>query len=278
MSEDVTRALIEAPDSVEFGRCYGLALDDDQRPQITRELLGMLELRVTGWLPVPVSPETAIVAIAERVAGCYQRAESLLGVNLVVLEHLARASVGLSDFLSALAEEQLCLYAAVLLNALQSESRSMPAAVAEQQGTPAEGMRYEIAEAAFCAGSSDPRGWQEHAGRAFEVDPAGADLAARQALVERLHAQGIQLGMHAEIANGAYRLAAAVADGPFACPMHLLELVIRRALNEPGCVDHVDLAEMVYGATQACGLLDLSAVLLPPGWGWAVHGPLTPTG
>ena len=142
----------------------------------------------------------------------------------------------------------------------------------------AEGIVYEIAEAAFCAGSGDPQGWQQHVGRALEVDPSAADLAARQALADRLERQEVRVGQVAAIANGAYRLAAAVKDGPFACPVYLLELVIRRALAEPGCVDYVDLTEVVYAATQACGLLDLSAVLLPPGWGWAVHGPLSATG
>jgi len=269
--------LIDASSRARFGELYGQAVEDHHRAEITQQLLSILELKVTGWLPVPMTADSAIGAIHDRVARCYRRAEDLLGINLVILEHLARATVGLSEFLTVLSEEEVCLYAAVLLNAAQAPAEP-PNPVIETAETAPDLVVYEIDEAAFCAGSGDPAGWQQHVARALEIDPAAADRAARAALADRLRRQEIQAGMVTEIANGAYRLAAAVQDGPFACPMYLLELVIRRSLAEPGCVDHVDQAEVVYAAAQACGLLDLSAVLLPPGWGWAVHAPLSPAG
>ncbi|HEX2903176.1 MAG TPA: hypothetical protein VHO01_06915 [Jatrophihabitans sp.] len=280
----MVRALIEAGDSSSLGHAYGQAIEPANRAAVTSGLLAALQLRVTGWLPQPLNPDTAIRAIHEHVAAHYARVESLVGVNLVLLEHLARSTVGLSEFISELTEEQVCLYAAVLLNAVSagSEGGSAPArADLLEDGAELpvpEGISYDIAEAAFCAGTGDPKGWQEHARRALEVDADAADRAVRQQLADRLSRQDVRTGQVAEIANGAYRLAAAVQDGPFACPMYLLELVIRRALAEPGCTDHVDQAELVYAGSQACGLLDLSVALLPPGWGWAVHGPLSPAG
>jgi len=67
----------------------------------------------------------------------------------------------------------------------------------------------------------------------------------------------------------------AAERGPFECPAYLLELALRRALGEPGCVDFVDRNELVYAGTQCAGLIDLHDALQPPGWGWNVHLPLS---
>ncbi len=277
MSESkLVSGLIEATNRADFGELYGAAVADDQRAEITRELLDVLELRVTGWLPAPMAADTAITAIHERVAQSYRRAEWLVGVNLVILEHLARAVVGLSDFLTALTEEEVCLYAAVLLNASQAPAEALDPVADEGEIGSSDLIEYEIAEAAFCAATGDPRGWQEHVARALEVDPVGADRAARRTLADRLRRHQIELGMVAEVANGAFRLARGSEAGPFSCPAYLIELAIRRSLGEPGCVDYVDGEELVHATTETCGLLDLAAVLLPNGWGMAVDGTLDP--
>ncbi|MEO7286061.1 MAG: hypothetical protein ABI140_04000 [Jatrophihabitantaceae bacterium] len=121
---------------------------------------------------------------------------------------------------------------------------------------------------------ADPAGWQRAVALACELDQDGADLAARAELARRVREQGIEAGMVVPICNGAQALAAAAEDGPFECPAHLFELAIRRALDEPGCVDHVDIRELIFASTQCSGMLDVHDALLPPGWGWAIHLPL----
>lgn len=150
--------------------------------------------------------------------------------------------------------------------------------------TPAPAATNDIAESSYvraavrvailAAGRGDPEGWRHAAAAACASDLMAADLAARAELGDRLAEQGVELGMVSAIASGARALAAATEGGPFACPAYLFELAVRRALDEPGCVDHVDIGELVGATTQCCGLLDIYDTLLPAGWGWAIHLPL----
>ncbi|MGI8665422.1 MAG: hypothetical protein ACR2N4_05250 [Jatrophihabitans sp.] len=128
--------------------------------------------------------------------------------------------------------------------------------------------------AIHAAGRGDPQSWQLAVQRAVAGDLAAADALARRELADRVRRQGVETGMVAAIAHGAMALSAAAEDGPFSCPAYLFELAIRRALDEPGCMDQVDAGELVYAATQCAGLLDIHDALLPPGWGWAIHLPL----
>lgn len=131
-----------------------------------------------------------------------------------------------------------------------------------------------IRVAIHSAGRADPDGWRHAVDSACAADEQAADRFARVELAERVRAQGIETGMVAPIANGARTLASAAEDGPFAVPEHLLELAIRRALDEPGCVAHVEVRELVYASTQCAGMLDIHDALLPAGWGWLIQLPL----
>ncbi len=132
----------------------------------------------------------------------------------------------------------------------------------------------DIRQAVLAAGSGDAPAWQQAVERAARRDLAVADRLARAELLARLARHGVAAGMVVEIVSGTTQLAAAAEGGPFECPAFLLELAVRRALDEPGCTDHVELGELLYAQTQCAGMLDLHDVLLPPGWGLPVYGPL----
>lgn len=128
--------------------------------------------------------------------------------------------------------------------------------------------------AVYGAASGDADSWQLGVRQALELDPAAADRAARAELLLRAQRHGIRTGMVVEIAYGSTILSLAADDGPFQCPAYLLELALRRALGEPGCVDFVDETELIYATTQCAGLVDLHDALLPPGWGWSIQLPI----
>jgi hypothetical protein len=139
----------------------------------------------------------------------------------------------------------------------------------------ADDVRAEVLEAIDRVGQADPVGWQLAVQRACDADLEAADHAASHALRERLRSQGVSAsGMLREIVHGATALSAATEGGPFECSAFLFELAIRRALAEPGCTECVDVRELVYADTQCAGMLDIHDALLPPGWGWVVHGSL----
>jgi hypothetical protein len=139
----------------------------------------------------------------------------------------------------------------------------------------ADDVRADVLDAIYRVTQADPAGWRTAVERACQADLASADLAATGELRERIRSQGITAtGMVTEIAHGALALSAAAMGGPFECSAFLFELAIRRALAEPGCTEFVDVRELVYAGTQCAGMLDIHDALLPPGWGWVIHGSL----
>ena len=101
-------------DPADFGTRYGALLDDPQVDLATGEILAVLRVQVAGWLPAEVTAEEAIGIVHDRMWQLYPRCLAVLAVNLVVLEHVARSVVGLSDFLRTLDGASACLYGALL--------------------------------------------------------------------------------------------------------------------------------------------------------------------
>jgi len=154
-------------------------------------------------------------------------------------------------------------------------AEEFPPFAAEVPSAPPAEVAVLVRLAVHAVGRGDPQSWQHAVEQACAADPAEADRLARAELADRVRRHGVEQGMVPAIAGGANRLAAAAVDGPFECPAYLLELAIRRALDEPGCTDYVDQDELVFATTQCAGMIDLHDTLLPPGWGWAVHGSFT---
>lgn len=105
----------------DFGINYGRLLADPELAAITRDVLAILAAMVRSWLPAGAGPADAIEAIHAKVAAAYPRCCRLLGVNLVLLEHLARSLLGLSGFLRTLDGDSACLYGALLVGSVLAE-------------------------------------------------------------------------------------------------------------------------------------------------------------
>ncbi len=117
---DAARRLILAAahgDAAEFGAAYSAAVSGTELDLITHATLGILNHQVVGWLPEGADVVTSLDIIHRRLLRLYPRCTALVGVNLVVLEHVARASVGLSDLLTTLPGTQACLYGALIVAA-----------------------------------------------------------------------------------------------------------------------------------------------------------------
>jgi len=104
-----------AGDRAEFGRRYGRLLDDPDFERVTVALIGLLTLLIADWLPDGCDPATAVRVLHERLADLHPRCTALIGVNLVVLEHLARSVLDLSELLAGLTGAEVSLYAGLIV-------------------------------------------------------------------------------------------------------------------------------------------------------------------
>jgi hypothetical protein len=98
-----------------FGAVYAAALDNPELDAITRQVLAILETVVRAWVVTSGSAPEAIESIHDRVLELYPRCTAIVAVNLVVLEHIARSVVGLSNYLKTLESSYACLYGALLI-------------------------------------------------------------------------------------------------------------------------------------------------------------------
>jgi hypothetical protein len=113
--------------------------------------------------------------------------------------------------------------------------------------------------------------WRDTVEEAVAYDADAADVHLRRAVLRRLRAIN---GFDPANLSGLVRLSRSVAqsfDADFAVPAFLIEFVIRRALDETGCCDFLDLREVAFASTQLCAALDAQSRLFPPGWNSGVY-------
>lgn len=113
--------------------------------------------------------------------------------------------------------------------------------------------------------------WRATVEAAVDHDAEATDRHLRRAVLRRL-----QTMTDYDPANlsGLVRLSRSVAqsfEADFAVPAFLIEFVIRRALDETGCCDFLDLREVAFASTQLCAALDARSRLFPPGWNSGVY-------
>ena len=116
--------------------------------------------------------------------------------------------------------------------------------------------------------------WRETVEAVIDHDADLADIQLRRAVLRRLRAVN---GFDPANLSGLVRLSRAVSqsfDGEFAVPAFLIEFVIRRALDESGCCDFLDLREVAFASTQLCAALDTQSRLFPAGWNSGVYVPI----
>jgi len=114
--------------------------------------------------------------------------------------------------------------------------------------------------------------WHETVLAALAHDADQVDLHLRRAVLRRLRGLG---GFDAADLGGLVSLSEQVcqsfAGTEFSVPAFLIEFVIRRALDETGCCDFLDLTEVAFASTQLCAALDARSRLFPPGWNAGVY-------
>jgi hypothetical protein len=114
--------------------------------------------------------------------------------------------------------------------------------------------------------------WRETVEAALDHDAQLVDVHLQRAVLRRLQTMN---GFDRDELGGLVRLSEAIAvsftDPEFAVPSFLLEFVIRRALDEDGCCDFLDLREVAFASTQLCAALDARSRLFPPGWKSGVY-------
>lgn len=110
--------LAQQGDSAGFGAAYGEVLDGPEPDAVTEELLALLTAVARDWFGVEADGATVLAVVHDRVTEAYPRTLEVLGVNLVILEHVVRAALGHSDFLQDLDGSLVCLYSAILLGSL----------------------------------------------------------------------------------------------------------------------------------------------------------------
>jgi hypothetical protein len=222
--------------------------------------------------------------VSDTVGGLRRTVDRVFGVNQVVLEHTARSVFGWSDYLSSLDPIWVGVYCAVLLGAgaaREPDESSAGTRPVPFDAPPATGaaidpaIEFAVEAAVLAAATADPVAWLKAARSALALDESAADAAAGAALRARLALEPIPADTRlASIVAGARRLAERTSGGPFECPAWLVELAIRRAVDEPGCHDHVRRDDMVLVSTQVAGLLDLHAALFGDGGGQLVYADL----
>lgn len=131
--------------------------------------------------------------------------------------------------------------------------------------------RNELRSAISSVARADEVAWRAHTAAALDADEDVADATSRAALKDRLGRAGVRADGLSMVVSSAEHLEAVTAGGPFACPAFLFELAMRRAFDEPGCIDGVDRREAVHAAVETAGLLDLYQALVPPGWSTVVY-------
>lgn len=114
--------------------------------------------------------------------------------------------------------------------------------------------------------------WQETVRASLAFDADATDVHVRRGVLRRLRALD---GFNAKDLTGLVRLSESVSKSfvgsQFSVPAFLIEFVIRRALDETGCCDFLDLEEVTFAATQLCAALDARARMFPPGWNSGVY-------
>ena len=264
------------------GRAFGVAmldvLDAGGRESAAEEALGALGDALRLRLPA----DPTVGQIAGAVDAVLAHVQSVVGVNRVLLEHTARASVDLSTCAQEIAPVFIVMYAVLLcgaLDAVEDNCVDYLLAPPKDGGGTSRSVNEDMSDVAAAvdaairaATGGDADRWLERTAFAWAQEADHADRVARAELRARLDEQPIA---HDDwvlrLAAGAEVLSATTGKGPFACAPCLVELAIRRAFGEHGCVDDVDGEELLRTTTLVAGLLDLADLILPPGWGLAVH-------
>lgn len=256
-------------DTAAFGRLLGEVIECDRAREVAVDLLGRLADALGERLGEGSGPYADVVAIRDLVRAALPACDQVLAVNAVVLEHVARSARGLSGFAAVTEPSFVALYAALLLGRLGL--RAEPASTrGRAEPRPRTDVCDAIDVAIRCVTAGDDAGWRRAVEHAVALDAAEADAAAterlRAELVRAREAGDVQPDELTEVVQLSEILAAAVADGPLACPAHLIELAIRRSVAEPGCNRVDDPAQLTFAASEVAGLLQLRLALTPPGW------------
>jgi len=107
-------------DPAGFGQAYQEVLERADADAITESLLLTLAAVARDWFDAEAGTDGrgVLLEVHRRVSEVYPQTLELIGVNLVLLEHVVRSMLGHSDFVSTLDGSLATLYAALLLGNL----------------------------------------------------------------------------------------------------------------------------------------------------------------